>query len=359
MSGNINISLLKLRYRLGRTLRKLAGREKYVHMTSLTGFYKRVWEEAAREIAANFTEIAEGYWKIEKGPCETFINNYVVPIDDPVVLNVAGNKSLSYRLLEEKGLPVPANSSFNIREMEVAERFMARHAGSYFVIKPSNGTSGARGITTHVRTREECLKASVLASLFSEEIIIERLIPGESYRLLVLDGRMILASKRKGLWLEGDGRSDVIALLDRGGIKTCGNDRDMDATLKAQGLTPGSIAEKGRRFLTKSLKNTNFSEFRTVYDEDATRLIGPCLRQEAQLAAEALGSRFAGVDIVTTDPSVPLSKSKGAIVEINTTPGLHHHYNLSGYKPAVSPAVLVLNYLLDLKHIEKGGAPCM
>ncbi len=40
----------------------------------------------------------------------------------------------------------------------------------------------------------------------------------------------------------------------------------------------------------------------------------------------ALGSRFAGVDLLTNDPTVPLAESRGVFVEINTTPGLHHHY---------------------------------
>ena len=40
----------------------------------------------------------------------------------------------------------------------------------------------------------------------------------------------------------------------------------------------------------------------------------------------AVGSSFAGVDVVTVDPTRPLRDSGGVFLEINTTPGIHHHY---------------------------------
>jgi cyanophycin synthetase len=42
-------------------------------------------------------------------------------------------------------------------------------------------------------------------------------------------------------------------------------------------------------------------------------------------AANAIGARLAGVDIVTTDLSVPLTDSGGVVLEVNTTPGLYIH----------------------------------
>jgi D-alanine-D-alanine ligase-like ATP-grasp enzyme len=66
-------------------------------------------------------------------------------------------------------------------------------------------------------------------------------------------------------------------------------------------------------------------ERRTIYDEDVTHLIAPTLVSEVAPLMATLGSRFAGVDLLTNDPSRTLAESGGVFLEINTTPGMHHH----------------------------------
>jgi cyanophycin synthetase len=326
-------------------------------MFSLIDFYKKKWKEAGSELNANFEELAEGVWKISHANHSTMIDNYIVQLDDPVVLNIAGRKSLCSRILKEAGLTVPEHVIYTIENIDKAFKFMESVDG-YFVVKPSNFTSGGRGISTHIKTKKECKRASALASLYSEEIIIERLIPGESYRLLILNGSMIQASRRSGLRIKGDGSSTIKELIagkmcefTKGSINHYlpNIDRDLDATLSAQGLTIETIPEPCAEVLAKSnCKYTDrYVEFRTVYNEDVTAVISSKLKAQAECAAKALGSIFAGVDIITLDPSLPLEDTGGAIVEVNTTPGLHHHYNLLN-GPEISPAVQVLKYLLKI-----------
>jgi cyanophycin synthetase len=64
-----------------------------------------------------------------------------------------------------------------------------------------------------------------------------------------------------------------------------------------------------------------------------------------------MNSGFAGIDIITLDPSVPLSESGGVINEVNTTPGLHHHYNHANADSS-GPAVDVLKCLLRSRTSE-------
>jgi cyanophycin synthetase len=99
-------------------------------------------------------------------------------------------------------------------------------------------------------------------------------------------------------------------------------------TLSGQGLSRDAIPPAGASVLVRNLPMGRFGgrELPTVYDEDVTHCIAPALIEELQGVVTAVGSRYAGVDIITTDPSVSLAKSGGAFIELNTSPGLHQHY---------------------------------
>jgi len=120
-------------------------------------------------------------------------------------------------------------------------------------------------------------------------------------------------------------------------------------------LTEESVLRKGREALVKScdIQHAGKSELRTTFNENVTGLVCRDLRTKAVRAAYALNSEFAGVDIITLDPAVPLRESGGVINEVNTTPGLHHHYNLINGNGS-SPAGDVLKYLLETEHSKKG-----
>ena len=322
-------------------------------MGTLESFYRQMWQGAANEIGAAMTDLADGFWRVRRGSQSTLIHNYIVQIDDPVTLNLAGDKVLCHRLLADEGIRVPDYAAFALPTIDRAASFIAKLPGASFVVKPASGTSGARGVTTHVTTVGECRRAAALASLYGSQLLIERWIPGESYRLLFLDGEMIHASRRRGLRVVGDGRSTVAELLRLAGISPDAAGRagrlDVDLTLAAQALTRRSIVAADRSVLAQSTRAplADNVEIRTVFDEEATALIGRHLRDEAAHAVRIIGSRFAGVDVITLDPSRPLHETGGAVNEINTTPGLHHHYGLEGTGSQTSPAVRVLTRLLE------------
>ena len=187
-----------------------------------------------------------------------------------------------------------------------------------------------------------------------------RFIPGESYRFLILNGKFIHAVRRRGMRVRGDGQSTIRQLIEkedklrrqqrghasRGIIR---RDRDLDVTLLAQKLNMESVPENGKHVLVKSTDSslaTNV-EVRTVYTEDVTDLIADQLRAQAELTAQIFSSQFTGVDIITLDPTVSLEKSGGVVTEINTNPGLHHHYHVLN-NGASRPAVNVLRHLLKI-----------
>jgi D-alanine-D-alanine ligase-like ATP-grasp enzyme len=351
------IKLLRLKYRMNKIARRITKTEKNIYVWKRIPMYKEIWESAATQISAQFLELGEGIWEIRWGNQRTRISNHMVQLDDPVILDLAGNKPFCYWLMKNNDLPIPDYLTFRVNELIKARRFMEKNSG-LFVIKPAIGTSAGMGVTTHIQSFQECCRAVALASLYCNEIIIERLVPGECYRFLILDGKMIHASRRSGIRVKGDGRSTISQLLQEenkrrkklyGGhsLRPMHYDVDLIHTLQAQELSIEFVPKKEEHVLVKSVDcpfKTNV-EVRTVYNENVTNLICPDLKGQAVKAAMLLNSKFAGVDVITHDPTVSLEKSGGVINEINTTPGLHHHYNLINNQD-LSPAVHVLGYLL-------------
>jgi len=353
------LRFFRWQWRLQKILTRITKKQETVYVWDRIPFYKQMWQDAAKELSLKFTELSRGIWEICYGERRTIIANHGVQIDDLVILDLSANKPFCYKLMEEKGIRVPKYVTFNLNELDKAEQFMNENKG-LFVIKPAIGTSAGIGVTTHIQSYIGLVKATALASLYCDEIIIERLVVGECYRLLILNGKMIDAVRRRGVWLKGDGRSTILQLIEKenqrrfesrknGSMKPLSQDHDFDVTLQAQGLSSGSIIKFGGSVLVKSIDTPDLKnvEVRTVYNENVTSLISQDIRNTAERAAMALNSKFAGVDIIASDPTVPLEKSGGVVNEINTNPGLHHHYNLIN-NDGPSPALNVLRYLLRI-----------
>lgn len=358
----LDLKCYRLQYRVTKLFKHFFPVKKKVYVASRVAQYKEMWEKAALQLAVPLHEISEGFWEICYEGRRTWINNYKVQLDDPVILSLAGDKAICYALMQQHGIKVNDHCVFCLNSIPRAEEFIKEHDG-LFVIKPAVDTSAGLGVTTHIKTFREGRKAAVLASNYGNKIIIERFIPGELYRLLFLNGKMIHATRRRGIWLKGDGRQTIMQLFQNEIKKnfrlTSFSDpdefranRDVIHTLKAQGLTCDSIAELGRKVLILGSPENKgvLSEEVPTYSEDVTQLICLDIRESAGNAAGVINSQFAGIDLITIDPTVPLQESGGSIIEINTTPGLHHHSNLINDDEGNHPSVKVLRHLLQITH---------
>jgi len=345
------LDFTRLGWRLARLARRLVGHKHTTYVDERIAQYRACWRDAARELNAAFEPIREDLWEVRKGARKTRISNYLVQIDDPVILRLAGDKPYCCAAARRLGIPVAPHRLFRLQDLDKAWRFMAASGGS-FVIKPASRSSSGRGITMHVRTERELETAAALASLYSDELMVEAMVPAESCRLLYLDGELIHAVRRRGVRVMGDGRLTIAELLARDGLQHLGADRASVCTLEAQGLSLASRPDPGKelvvRYLPPSERVTR--ELRTVYNECITDLVCPALARSFIPLVREVGTRFAGIDVLTNDPAVPLAESGGVFLELNTTPGIHHHY-IDAEGPAV--AARVLRYLLEETRLEE------
>jgi len=176
---------------------------------------------------------------------------------------------------------------------------------------------------------------------------------GETCRLLYLGGRFIHAVRRRGARVTGDGRQSVRELLEQKGSPP--DDVTIVPTLRAQSLLLDSVPRSGKEVVVGTLPPGERSrrELRTQYDEAITDIVADSLVEQTGAAVRALGTEFAGVDIITNDPTRDLKDTGGVFLEINTTPSIHHHYVTQGKETTRPVAVEVLEYLFTPKPLDR------
>ncbi len=250
---------------------------------------------------------------------------------------IAQDKQLTRALLQAVGVPVPEGRP--VADADDAWR-AAEDLGPPVVVKPQYGNHG-RGVATNLSTREQIVHAYDAACEEGSSILVERFHPGSDYRLLVIGGRLVAAALREPAHVIGDGRStitELVAEVNRDPRRSDGHATVLSfirldavglAVLLEQGYTPESVPPAGQRVLIR--RNGNLSTGGTA--EDVTDRVHPEVAARAVEAARAVGLDIAGVDVVAVDIERPLESQRGAVVEVNASPGLRMHLEPSAGRP--------------------------
>lgn len=314
-------------------------------------FYSDLWQKAARDIGAKLAPWQSGYLRLKRDGLTTVVDLSRVMLDDHVTLSIMGNKLLTYDLLREMGYPLPHFAAYGLATMGQALGFLAAASGPV-VVKPAAGTGGGSGVTTGITSAKALAQASRLAARYSEHLIVEQQMAGTSYRLLYLDGRFIDAVRRDRPSVIGDGQHTIRQLVRRENQARLGMrpmtalsaltiDGDCRNWLALNGLGPGHRPAAGERVVVKQAVNQN-----SARDNHNVRdIIHDDVIESGSRLVSALGVCLAGVDVMSTDIGVPLAHKQTTFSEINTTPGLHHHYLISQPGEAAPVAELVLDHI--------------
>jgi cyanophycin synthetase len=271
---------------------------------------------------------------------------------------IASDKDLTKSLLRSCGVPVPEGSVVRSADEAWEE---AQDIGLPVAIKPCDGNHG-RGVSLNLMTEADVAEAYRIASEEgdSSAVLVERFIPGNEHRLLVVGDRVVAAARGESLWVTGDGQSDVIALCDsqinidprRGDTEDFPlspvkphESEEIMLDLKRQGLNPRSVPLAGQKVLIQL--NGNVAD-------DVTDIVHPEVAYQAALAARVVGLDIAGIDLVCEDITRPLDAQRGAIIEVNASPGLLAHIKpATGTPREVGQAIIEHLFSLD----ESGRIP--
>jgi D-alanine-D-alanine ligase-like ATP-grasp enzyme len=322
--------------------------------------YREIWTDAAAATGAELADLSSGFFLLRRGDATTRVWRQVVSLDDPVTLRLALSKRLVHLLLGEAGVPVPKHLAFDFRKLDSGLDFLVSSPGPC-VVKPADGTGGGDGATAGISAPADLVRARLHASRYSDELMIERQVEGAVYRLLFLDGELLDVVRSLPPHVVGDGRSTVERLMaaenerrlqagGAAGISLLTVRLDTLLALRRQRLTLASVPAPGQAVEVQTVTNdAGPDDNETVHER-----MSPAVVDHARTAAQIVGVRLCGVDVITSDPTRPLRETGGAVTEVNGTPGLHRHYHVADRAGARRVAVPVLERLLA--EAERAGA---
>lgn len=266
------------------------------------------------------------------------------------------DKDYTKTLLSRAGIPVPEGRVVRSAPEAVAAM---RELGAPVVVKPLTGRQG-NGVSIGLETADEIQQAYNNASSFSHTVLVEKLLTGRNYRLLVVDNRMIAASERTPCRVIGDGKHTIKELIDaenRNPLRGEGHEKPLTQIrvdhsvvqhLKRVNLTTKYVP-RDKEELTLS-ERVNLSAGATA--RDVTDEVHPSIKSMCERAARLVGLDICGIDLIAGDISQPLTR--GGILELNAGPGLRMHcFPSEGQPRDVGGAIVEMLYPIG----ENGRIP--
>ena len=258
---------------------------------------------------------------------------------------IAQDKQLTKKLLAAAGVPVPGGRP--VTDAEDAWK-AACEIGLPVVVKPNDGNQG-KGVTVNISDKEQLLKAYAAACEFRDDILVERYMPGNDFRLLVVGDKLVAAARRDPPKVVGDGVHTITQLVEQvnqdprrgSGHSTSLTKIRFDdiarSCLASQGFEADSIPVKGQRVNLRNNANLSTGGSAT----DVTDDVHPDVAARAVAAARMVGLDICGVDVVCDTILRPLEEQGGGMVEVNAAPGLRMHLAPSfGKGRAVGEAII-------------------
>jgi cyanophycin synthetase len=266
-----------------------------------------------------------------------------------IAVDIVGNKNETKNRLNKFSIPTPAG--FVVRDEDEALRALKR-LDSAVVIKPLNGNQG-RGVSLNLKTPDEVRSAFIHAQKYSSRVLVEELLTGKNYRVLIVGGKMAAASERRACSVTGDGRhslQELVEIENQNPLRGEGHEKPLTriklteniiANLSKGGWALSDIPENGK--IIEICNGMNLSTGGSA--RDVTDDVHRSVQLLCERAARVVNLDICGIDLMLEDISLPMPQGKGGIIEINAAPGLRMHLYPSEGKPRdVGSAVIEMLY---------------
>lgn len=236
------------------------------------------------------------------------------------------------------GVNAPEGVIFKPGEAERAWRW-AEPLGT-LVVKPHNGTHGSN-VHVGINTWREFQTAFQAVSEVRDQILVEKFHKGVEHRCLVVDDRLVAATRRRPASVKGNGISTIEQLVasknrSRGRVhKRLQTGEVEHRYLAEQGLAFDSVPVEGQRVYLRGTSNIHTGG-------DAIDATSEVTRSEKATIEKAVRS-IPGLRVVGLDVLLPRSPgdSELTIIEINHMPMTSmHHFPWEGRRRNVSARIM-------------------
>ena len=266
--------------------------------------------------------------------------------DTYITFHLLKNKHVTKILLAQHGLSVPDGKRYSNREAILAD--YPQFQNKKIVVKPNDTNFGIGIYFIEPGDQKGFAAATKRAFKFGHTLLVEEYFPGEEFRFLVIDKRIVAIAKREPANVIGNGTQTIRALIraknrdpfyyrdPKSHIRLGAEEMQM---LRKQKLTPQTVLPEGKKIYLR--RNSNIS---TGGDPiDVTDEIHAGYHPLAIRAANALGAKICGVDMLISDPQISPNKENYRIIELNYNPVLFiHAHPYKGKKRNVAGPILDL-----------------
>jgi len=288
--------------------------------------------DAAEKRGIPWSCLGDGLVQLGYGRHRKFIHGAMGSQTSAVAVAVAGDKAHTKALLARAGVPAPAGRV--VRSAEEAATAVDE-IGPPVAIKPLDANHG-KGVSLDLWTGEQAVYAYEIASQFSRRVVVEQMLEGRDYRVLVVGGRVVAACERIPARVIGDGASTIQELIGQTPIRV---DRGCLSLLNKQGFQLDSVPP--REFAVHLRESANLADGGAAVD--VTGRVHPSIARICERAARAVGLDICGVDLVVADISEPFTD--GGVVELNAAPDIRmHHCPSEGEARDVASAIVRMLY---------------
>jgi D-alanine-D-alanine ligase-like ATP-grasp enzyme len=319
-------------------------------MSSDANFLATILAELCGEMDAEL-ELEKDYSRAGfvtfRGGRRCFFKNACFDINAMGAAQIAKDKDYCAKFLNNAGLNTPVSrvvfapkaiAAFALKNPALGRRLAAQsdalkaaaELGFPLFVKPNEGAEG-RGVQL-IHSNDQLL--AHLNSLYQAHdlVLLQKPVPGDDHRVIVLDGEVVAAYLRKPLGVRGNGTDTIAELLlkRRDDMALMGRPTDIKPDdprilqyIDSQGLNIQDVIEDGAS--VRLLANANLSSGGDVVDVIDT--MDTNYKRISVQAAAAVGLRFAGVDILCQ--AIDHYDDEYSVLEVNAAPGLSN-YGASG-----------------------------
>lgn len=310
-------------------------------------------ESIKRGITVNVVDRSENFISLKKGEKIEYVKQATKTSKDTYVsVLIMENKTVTKKVLAEKGVKVPRGEEFNT--IEDAKIKAHNYINKPIVIKPKSTNFGIGiNIFPEGANLEDIIHAFEIAFKNDNTVLIEEFIKGKEYRFLVINDEVVGILHRVPANVIGDGEKSITELVEvknqdplRGKgyvtpLEKIRLEENAELFLKQQGKNFDYIPKKDEIIYLRENSNISTGGDSVDYTDD----IPQKFKDIAVNAAKAAGAKICGVDMMLEGYSD--ENTNYAIIELNFNPAIHiHSYPYKGKERKIATHVLKLLELI-------------